>query len=263
MAGGDGRPPVGAWSPSGADGKMTDEKFMGYGLSRQRIEPTSIRGKRTLTALVEAARKVFERDGYVEARIIDISTAAGVAVGSFYTYFDSKEDIFAAVVEAVQEDMLHPHLMDHGRHESVAALINAANTEYLLAYKANARLMSVFEQVVQVDESFRDLRRRRGRAFGQRSARLIRRLQEEGRADPTLDPLISAFALNAMVGRMAYQVFVLGEEVVFEDLVRTLDRLWINALHIDEQPEGVPQESRRRTNARGSRSGSVASTQSG
>ncbi|MBN9622078.1 MAG: helix-turn-helix transcriptional regulator [Actinobacteria bacterium] len=63
-----------------------------------RPAPRSPRGLRTRTALVEAARTVFERDGYLEARITDITKEAGVAAGSFYTYFDSKEEIFEAEV---------------------------------------------------------------------------------------------------------------------------------------------------------------------
>ena len=52
-------------------------------------------------------------------------------------------------------------------------------------------------------------------------------------ADPELDPLISAQALSAMVGRMANSSYVLGDEVPFEQLVATLTRLWANALHLN------------------------------
>ena len=46
-----------------------------------------------------AARRVFERDGFLDARITDITAEAGVAAGPFYTYFTGKEDAFAAVIE--------------------------------------------------------------------------------------------------------------------------------------------------------------------
>jgi AcrR family transcriptional regulator len=195
--------------------------------------PRTKRGMRSYTALVFAAREVFERDGYIDARISDISKAAGMASGSFYTYFESKEEVLAAVVNAVQEDMLHPHLGTSGQKVNARESIEKANREYLLAYQHNARLMSVFEQVAQVDENFRELRRKRGEAFGKRNARFIRRLQEQGDADPNMDPLIAAYALSAMVGRMAYQVFVIGESIAFEELLLILNRLWINALQIN------------------------------
>ena len=55
---------------------------------------------------------MFERDGFLDARITDITAAAGVAAGSFYTYFNSKEDVFAAVMDDVNEEMLHPRLRE-------------------------------------------------------------------------------------------------------------------------------------------------------
>src|SRR4051812_15024076 len=63
-----------------------------------RSPPRSTRGRRTRAALVAAARAVFERDGLQDARIRDITETAGVAVGSFYTHFATREDIFAAVL---------------------------------------------------------------------------------------------------------------------------------------------------------------------
>jgi AcrR family transcriptional regulator len=182
---------------------------------------------------VAAARTVFERDGFLDARITDITKEAGVASGTFYTYFDSKEEIFQALVEAVQEDMLHPHLRERLGDEDPLALIDAANRDYLLAYKRNARLMALFEQVAQIDDDFRQLRRKRGAAFVRRNAKMIRRLQDAGRADPDLDPMVAAYALSGMVGRMAYSVFNLGERIPFERLVTTLNQLWSNALKLD------------------------------
>jgi AcrR family transcriptional regulator len=201
-------------------------------MAPRRGGPRTKRGMRTYSALVVAAREVFERDGYIDARLSDISKTAGMAAGSFYTYFDSKEEVLAAVVDAVQEDMLHTHTGTSSQEVDVRELISRTNREYLLSYKRNARLMAVFEQVAVVDERFRQLRLKRGEAFARRNARFIRRLQEQGDADPDLDPLIAAHAVSTMVGRMAYQVFVLKQPCEFENLLQTLNRLWINALQI-------------------------------
>ena len=206
----------------------------------EREAPRSKRGERTRATLVAAARTVFERDGFLDARITDITKEAGVASGTFYTYFESKEEAFKAVVEEVSEDMLHPRLRERLGDEDPLALIDAANREYLLAYKRNARLMALFEQVAQIDDEFRELRRRRGAAFVRRNAKMIRRLQESGRADPDLDPLIAAHALSGMVGRIAYSVYNLGERIPFERLVTTLNQLWVNALKLDQTAPRPP-----------------------
>lgn len=201
----------------------------------RRIPPRTKRGERTRAALVAAAREVFERDGYLDAKIADISKAAGAAAGSFYTYFDSKEEIFTAVVGQVQEEMLHPHVRARTGVTDARELIEAANREYLLAYKRNARLMAVFEQVTQINEDFRKLRMERNRAFVQRNAKMIRELQESGVASADLDPLVTAQALSAMVSRMAYIVFVQNQRIAFEKLVTTLTQLWANALQLKSE----------------------------
>jgi AcrR family transcriptional regulator len=208
------------------------------GGQKQPITPRSARGVRTRNALITAAREVFERDGYLDARITDISKAAHVASGSFYTYFNSKEEIFQALVEQVQEEMLHPHLRERTGITDTRQLIDASNREYLRAYKKNARLMALFEQVAQIDEKFMALRIERGNAFARRNAKLIQALQESGEADTSLDPLVTAHALSVMVSRMAYMVFVMGQRIPFERLVTTLNKIWENGLQLTaSEPE--------------------------
>jgi AcrR family transcriptional regulator len=210
--------------------------------------PRTARGVRTRAALVTAARTVFERDGYLNARLTDITAEAKCSTGSFYTYFTNKEEIFAAVLEEAQEEMLHPHVREVAGSEDPVAVIEASNRAYLVAYKRNAKLMRLLEQVATIDDDVRDLRRRRGAAFAERNARSIRDLQARGLADPELDPLVAARALSAMVGRMANAVYVLGDHVPFEELVATLTRLWANALRLP-MPQGSAAGSRAKASA--------------
>ena len=48
-------------------------------------------------ALKTAAYDVFSKKGYKETGISEIAKKAGVAVGSFYNYYDGKEAIFLDV----------------------------------------------------------------------------------------------------------------------------------------------------------------------
>jgi AcrR family transcriptional regulator len=188
---------------------------------------------RNRRALIAAAREVFERDGFVRARITDIADAAGVAHGSFYSHFQSKEEALAAVLADVQEEMLHPGPAAAASDSDPVAVIEAANRAYLEAYRRNARLMALLEQVATVDDDFLRLRLERSDAFVSRNAKAIRRLQRDGLADPELDPDLTALAISTMVSRTAYAVFVLRHKRIgFERLVRTLTRLWVNALRI-------------------------------
>ncbi len=65
-------------------------------------EPRSAKGRRTRLRLVEGGKVVFARDGFLNARITDIATEAGVSYGAFYHYFDSKEELFREIAEQME-----------------------------------------------------------------------------------------------------------------------------------------------------------------
>ncbi len=78
--------------------------------------PRTDRGRRTLRKLLDAAAVEFGERGFHEASISGITRRAGTALGSFYTYFDSKDEIFQALVRYMSEQ-----LRDH-----VTPLVQAA-----------------------------------------------------------------------------------------------------------------------------------------
>ena len=53
----------------------------------------------TQRRLLQAAYRIFARDGFEAARIDNIATEAGYTRGAFYAHFASKEDLFFALVE--------------------------------------------------------------------------------------------------------------------------------------------------------------------
>ena len=67
-------------------------------VSSSNREPKTPRGRKTRNKLLEAAEIEFGEKGFHEAGISGITHRAGVALGTFYTYFESKEEIFRALV---------------------------------------------------------------------------------------------------------------------------------------------------------------------
>lgn len=65
--------------------------------------PRTERGRKTLRKLLDAAAREFADHGFHEASISGITRRAGVALGSFYTYYDSKDAIFRALVKDMSE----------------------------------------------------------------------------------------------------------------------------------------------------------------
>jgi len=60
--------------------------------------PRTERGRRTQRALLDAAAAEFGERGYHESSVVSITARAGVALGSFYTWFESKDALFRALV---------------------------------------------------------------------------------------------------------------------------------------------------------------------
>lgn len=56
-------------------------------------------------AILEAAVRVFGSTGFRDAKIADIASEAGVATGTLYNYFSSKEEIFQSILEDGREQM--------------------------------------------------------------------------------------------------------------------------------------------------------------
>jgi len=60
--------------------------------------PRTERGRKTLRLLLDAAAAEFGEKGFHESSVVSITQRAGVALGSFYTYFDPKDSLFRALV---------------------------------------------------------------------------------------------------------------------------------------------------------------------
>lgn len=200
--------------------------------------PKSRKGALTRARLLEAAQAVFEETGFLEARISDIAETAGLSHGSFYHYFDSKEQIFREVAETKEALLTAPPDDDEesgpSADTSEYGRLLQANRRYLRRYRDNAKIMGVIEEVSRYDDQVREARMRRQKHFAERAERAIRRLQGEGMADARVDPEVAALALGSMVARTAELWLVEGwSDYEFDEMADQLTRLWANAIGLD------------------------------
>jgi AcrR family transcriptional regulator len=190
----------------------------------------TVRGRKSREALLHAARAVFERQGFLHTRIADICAEAGMSHGSFYTYFDSKEEVFQKVIDSVELDLLtlDPSPPDADPVER----IRAANRHFLETYRDNAGILRVIEQVVTFDEDALETRRRRDLAFAAALEKRTRQYQEAGLIDERIDPRIASQALGGMVFNFANYLYAQGRpaEHELDAVVEQLTLLWVNAL---------------------------------
>jgi AcrR family transcriptional regulator len=118
--------------------------------------PTTRKGLETHRKVLEAASRVFARDGYVDARMLDIAVEAGVSTGGLYRYFDNKIDVFTSVIADIHEEFFQ--LSGRTRHllaTNPLAALTEANRGYIEHYYKHRDVMRVFIEAASIEERFR------------------------------------------------------------------------------------------------------------
>jgi AcrR family transcriptional regulator len=195
------------------------------------LPPTS-KGERTRQLLIEAAKRTFERSGsYNNTRISDISKDAGVAYGSFYTYFKTKEEIFAVVAEETTTRLYDVATRGYDCKPTAVA-VGAANETFIDCYRRYAKLLQVVEQAAVTFPEFEEMLRSARTINIGRVTDSLRRWQADGRIKANLDPQTTAQALVSMNDRFGYVWFVINEPISDELAVPTLNHIWLSSLGI-------------------------------
>ncbi|OZB19878.1 MAG: TetR family transcriptional regulator [Marinobacter sp. 34-60-7] len=105
-------------------------------------------------AILKAARDCFQAKGYEPTTIRDIVRGSGLAAGTFYNYFSSKPDIFAALLEDFLTG-LNEELSD--RRQSARTARDFIFSTYHTLYLATAREPVVYELAHQNQRALRNL----------------------------------------------------------------------------------------------------------
>lgn len=62
--------------------------------------------------LLQKGKEHFERYGLKKTNVEDLTKAAGISKGAFYTFYDSKEELFFEILEQFEADYRHVILQD-------------------------------------------------------------------------------------------------------------------------------------------------------
>jgi AcrR family transcriptional regulator len=170
-------------------------------------KPLTKRGEATRRKLLEAAELVFASLGYHEASIVKITESAGIGLGTFYLYFDSKQQIFEELVVDLNRRV---------RHSMAEAMAGAADRleaerlgfegffRFTAAHPALYRVVREAEFVSPAMLRLHYTRIVEGYEAGLRAA------QQTGDVDPGLDPEVTAWALMG-AGELIGMRFLLWE----------------------------------------------------
>lgn len=203
-----------------------------------RSPESATKAQRTRQRLLDSARRVFEENSFSDARISDIADSAGLSVGTFYTYFESKEAIFYELAKEVFEGMFPSSRVRNSEgerpltRESALEAIARSNEHFIRFYQENRLINAAIESASTYVPEIKQYRKDLRRSSVRRSASAIRRLQESGLVDKDLDPDITAFALVSMISNFVYFWVVYEEEFDIDMAVEHLNLIWARALRL-------------------------------
>lgn len=188
---------------------MLDERGIPATMEVNAKTPRTERGRKTLRAILDAAAAEFGEKGFYESSIVGITSRAGVALGSFYTYFDSKDAIFRALVRDMSAQV--------GQHAAAAMRDeDDALTRESRAFLAFLEFTRGHKEIYRIiDEAeFADPESHRLH-YESTAARILARLQEgaakgEVRADVNEAHAWALMGMNVFLG-LRYGVWSDGE----------------------------------------------------
>ncbi|MBH9536682.1 TetR/AcrR family transcriptional regulator [Novosphingopyxis sp. YJ-S2-01] len=119
-------------------------------------QPRTERGRRTQRKLLDAAAEEFAEKGFHEASIASITRAAGTALGSFYTYFESKDAIFRALVRDLSRQVGRHAAAAIGEETGALAIERLALQSFLAFAREHKEIYRIIDEAEFVDpESYR------------------------------------------------------------------------------------------------------------
>lgn len=206
------------------------------------LKTPSAKAQLTRQKLLVAAERVFADVGFFDTRVADIAIAARVAHGTFYTYFESKTDIFRAVLAEVLPPIYQPSNYGDDFYPTPFERIEHGNRRFLEVYRRNSRMIALLEQAATFDSEVRALRIKLRHTAEDRVRHSILRMQERKVVDSSLDPEITASCLVAMATHAFYTWLVVEErDYDLDSALITLSRLWGYALGLKPEASDRPQ----------------------
>ena len=175
------------------------------------------RGERTRQRLLDAGAAVLPRRGYRDTRVDDIVAAAAVSHGTFYRYFENKDDFFRVLAETASGRMLD--LLERLRIDATPEDLRTWLRTWFDSYEVDGGVVSSWQEM----QSNGDLAEFSKRVAASVHARLGRVLGRRDFGDPATDAVV----LLALIERVPYSVYTLrfrSADEAIESMVTVLRR---------------------------------------
>lgn len=181
----------------------------------ERTQPKTTRGEATRRALLDAAEQVIGSVGYNDASITQITREAGVAQGTFYIYFKSKDEVFRELVIEMGRRLRHGLSVAAANAPDRLEAEKAGLRAFLTFVAANPTLYRVVQEALFVDP---DTYRAYFQIFAERYRHRLEAATEAGEMRPG-DADIRAWALMGIAKTLGERYAVWGDSRPVDEVV--------------------------------------------
>ncbi|MQA06381.1 MAG: TetR family transcriptional regulator [Streptosporangiales bacterium] len=198
--------------------------------------PTTPKGLKTREHILQAARAVFARSGFVAARMSDVAEEAQLSLGGLYRYFTNKENLFAELIADIHDELYQAsRAPDYDLAAEPRAALYEANRGYLQHYYDNRDVMRAFIESATVETRFRDIWwQMRNRHIDRFVHALAKAQPDRDATDP--DTRLAAEAMACLVEHSAYVWFAheaMHDPVDIQAATATLTDTWYRTFFAD------------------------------
>ena len=181
---------------------------------------------RTRRRILTAAKHLFDRRGYRDTTVDDITRRAEIAHGTFYLYFRGKSEILRELSDAALAEFDSIATHEFRTREEVAALVR----QTLEVYQRNRLLMRLLREASVTDAHFReDYDEVFIGLLVDHLRENIARTNADMAGSGHVDARSAARALVGMVESFAYGIFVGGEKFTVDEAVQILTTFCVRA----------------------------------
>lgn len=195
--------------------------------------------------IIDASVEVFAAKGFFGARVSEIAEAAGVAGGTIYLYFRSKDEILISLFEEKMGEINRRFVELLGQHDDPAEKLRRYVVEHLRLVAEQPKLMQVL--TVELRQSARFVREYSPKAFAKYLA-LLGSVLEEGQRRGVfrreLDPAVFRRALFGAIDEISLEWVLRGARLDPDAVHRIGEQIasfLLRGLRADEDAMRVPR----------------------
>ena len=189
--------------------------------------------------VIDAAIDEFAERSYHDARVTAIADQAGIAKGSFYQYFEDKEDLFRYIIDMIAEKKLEYINQDVLKNIDDFTFFEVLRELYACGIRfaqEDPRLMAIGMQLVSNQALYYGI----SIDYMEQSYEFFRALLEKGVAAGELDPAIDvtiASRLLTMIGYSSLELFFEDGKLDQDDMAIVDDIIYIVKNGLKSKPE--------------------------